>query len=43
MKFKDEEAVGQILECAKEEFMQKGFADASMRTLRIRMNCFPRL
>ena len=37
MKFKDEEAVGQILECAKEEFMQKGFV------LRIRMNCFPRL
>ena len=33
MKFKDEEAVGQILECAKEEFMQKGFADASMRTI----------
>lgn len=33
MKFKDEEAVGQILECAKEEFMQKGFADTSMRTI----------
>lgn len=33
MKFKDEEAVGQILECAKEEFMQNGFADASMRTI----------
>ena len=33
MKFKDEEAVGRILECAKEEFMQKGFADASMRTI----------
>lgn len=33
MKFKDEEAIGQILECAKEEFMQKGFADASMRTI----------
>ena len=33
MKFKDEEAVWQILECAKEEFMQKGFADASMRTI----------
>ena len=33
MKFKDGEAVGKILECAKEEFMQKGFADASMRTI----------
>ena len=33
MKKKDEIAVEKILECAKEEFMEKGFADASLRTI----------
>ncbi|MDE6373680.1 MAG: TetR/AcrR family transcriptional regulator, partial [Clostridia bacterium] len=30
---KDGLAIDKILECAKEEFMQKGFAEASMRTI----------
>ena len=33
MKKKDEIAVEKILECAKEEFMEKGFEGASMRTI----------
>ena len=33
MKKKDEIAVEKILECAKEEFMQKGFEGASMRSI----------
>ncbi len=31
MRRKDELAVDKILECAKAEFMEKGFLDASMR------------
>ena len=30
---KDESIKQKILECAKAEFMEKGFADASMRTI----------
>lgn len=33
MRKKDELAVDKILECAKAEFMEKGFADASMRSI----------
>ena len=33
MKIKDESINGKLLECAKAEFMEKGFADASMRTI----------
>lgn len=33
MKKKDDLAVERILECAKEEFMEKGFSEASMRTI----------
>lgn len=33
MRRKDELAVDKILECAKAEFMEKGFADASMRSI----------
>lgn len=33
MRKKDDLAVEKILECAKEEFMEKGFTDASMRTI----------
>ena len=33
MKKKNELAVDRILECAKEEFMEKGFEGASMRTI----------
>ncbi|MGN0728855.1 TetR/AcrR family transcriptional regulator [Treponema sp.] len=33
MRTKDNLAVEKILECAKAEFMEKGFADASMRTI----------
>lgn len=33
MRKKDDLAVEKILECAKEEFMEKGFSDASMRTI----------
>ena len=33
MKKKDELAVDKILECAKEEFMEKGFEGASMRSI----------
>ena len=31
MKVKDESINSKLLECAKAEFMEKGFADASMR------------
>lgn len=33
MKVKDESINSKLLECAKAEFMEKGFADASMRTI----------
>ena len=33
MKVKDESINEKLLECAKAEFMEKGFADASMRTI----------
>lgn len=33
MKHKDDLALDKILECAKNEFMEKGFADASMRSI----------
>lgn len=33
MRKKDDGALEKILECAKEEFMEKGFTDASMRTI----------
>ena len=33
MKVKDESVNSKLLECAKAEFMEKGFADASMRTI----------
>lgn len=33
MRRKDDSAVERILECAKEEFMERGFAEASMRTI----------
>ena len=33
MKVKDESINAKLLECAKAEFMEKGFADASMRTI----------
>lgn len=33
MRKKDDLAVDKILECAKEEFMEKGFIEASMRTI----------
>ena len=33
MREKDDSARGKILEAAKAEFMEKGFADASMRTI----------
>lgn len=33
MRKKDDFAVERILECAKEEFMEKGFSDASMRVI----------
>ena len=33
MRTKNELAVDKILECAKEEFMEKGFEGASMRTI----------
>lgn len=33
MRRKDELAIDKILECAKAEFMEKGFADASMRSI----------
>lgn len=33
MKIKDESINEKLLECAKAEFMEKGFADASMRTI----------
>ena len=33
MKIKDESINSKLLECAKAEFMEKGFADASMRTI----------
>lgn len=33
MKHRDDLAVDKILECAKQEFMEKGFADASMRSI----------
>lgn len=33
MKVKDESIIAKLLECAKAEFMEKGFADASMRTI----------
>lgn len=33
MRKKDDSAVERILECAKEEFMEKGFLDASMRSI----------
>lgn len=33
MKKKDEIAVEKILDCAKEEFMEKGFEGASMRSI----------
>lgn len=33
MRRKDDSAAEKILECAKEEFMEKGFSEASMRTI----------
>ena len=33
MRTKNELAVDKILECAKEEFMEKGFEGASMRSI----------
>lgn len=33
MRKKDDQAVQKILECAKDEFMEKGFMDASMRAI----------
>lgn len=33
MRKKDDTAAQKILECAREEFMEKGFSDASMRTI----------
>ena len=33
MKVKDESINAKLLECAKAEFMEKGFAVASMRTI----------
>ncbi len=33
MKHKDDLALKRILECAEEEFMEKGFSEASMRTI----------
>lgn len=33
LKKKDDLAVNKILECAKEEFMEKGFSEASVRTI----------
>lgn len=33
MKHKDDMAIDKILDCAKQEFLEKGFADASMRSI----------
>ena len=33
MKHKDDLAIDKILDCARQEFLEKGFADASMRAI----------